>query len=352
MSKLFINIWDYDDKRYPYQFFVGGRGDGKTYSALDGCIQHWLDGGERFIWMRRTDKELRGISDSRLRGEGANCFGSINSDKGWHYGFVPMGDGLSNICERELKDGRYVPIGDSVGTGVALSTVCSIRGMDLTNHETIVYDEFIPEKHVRKFAAEGEAFLQAMETIQRNRELKGGRPMRVFCLANAFNIYNDIFVELGIVNIIERCINRGQYDYYDESRGLAVHLLKSSQEFVDKKKATALYKLAGNTRFTQMALENDFVYNDFSLVGYRNIKGYRPVCSIGNAYIWEKKGDLQYYVTYCAGKCVHYNDKLLHDRKAFLLNFGSDFMSDFIQGRVWFETYALKEQMIDILKIK
>ena len=52
----FINIYDYADREYPFQIFIGGRGVGKTYSALSGVTVP--ERNDKFIFMRRTQAEL------------------------------------------------------------------------------------------------------------------------------------------------------------------------------------------------------------------------------------------------------------------------------------------------------
>lgn len=350
---IYIDVADYDDDNYPYQAFVGGRGDGKTYSALRMGVEHWMDNQDKFVFMRRTDKELKRLMDSRIRGEAMNPFKSLNSDFNWSYGIVPYADNVGLISERESgENGKMVACGDDIGYAVSLSTVAGLRGIDLTDCSMMIYDEFIAERHVRKMAGEGEAILNAIETIGRNRELRGEKPLKCFFLANAFDIYNPFFVELGVVDKVEKMINRGQHDYYDRSRGLAIHLLENSAEFNEMKSQTAIMKLTKGSRYYDMALNNDFVYNDFSLIGWRNVKGHRPVIAIGDVYIWSKKGQSYYYATYTPGRCQTLNGDNLRDCKYFFVKYGNLLREAFIRGHLHFETYDIKQQMLDYLRIK
>ena len=58
--------------------------------------------------------------------------------------------------------------GEEVCAIGALSTFSTLRGMDLERFKVLYYDEFIPELHVRAMKAEGMAFSQTYETINRN----------------------------------------------------------------------------------------------------------------------------------------------------------------------------------------
>lgn len=341
----YINIWDYKDNDFPFQIFTGGRGTGKTYSGLSGALQL----PDKFIYMRRTAQELDLMMDSEKYGEGANPFKPINEDFGRNVGLAKIVKNLAGIYNREMIDGILKPVGAPIGYGVALSTISSIRGISFSDCSDCIYDEFIPERHVKRIKKEGEALLNAYETICRNRELNGMPPLRLWLLANANNIYNDIFVELGIVSRIERMIRKNQTDFYDKSRGLAVHLINNNREFVEKKKKTALYKLTAGTDYYNMAICNKFAYNDFSLIHHENLTGYRPICSIGKGTIYGKKGDTYLYVSYAPAKCPSYDIDTEQGRRSFFNIIGRRISKYFVSSRITFESYELKQIVLDLI---
>ena len=86
-SDDFINIYDYSDREYPFQIFIGGRGVGKTYSALSGATVP--ERQDKFIFMRRTQAELDLLLDTD-RGEGLNPFKPINKDFGRNIGMKSL----------------------------------------------------------------------------------------------------------------------------------------------------------------------------------------------------------------------------------------------------------------------
>lgn len=354
MESKYVNVREYYDVLYPYQFFVGGRGTGKTYSGLKMCIDMGNEGViDKFIYMRRTDKELTAVMDSRLRGELINPFKSLNRDYGWEYGIVTAQKSLGQIVSRTWDEatGKCRIEGGVRGYAIALNTVSSIRGIDMTDADLLIYDEFIPERHVNRMRAEGEAFLNCIETISRNRELQGRPPMCVFCLANAFNIHNALFSELGVVDVVERMVNRRDYDYYDLQRGMAIHLLKNSDDFEREKRESSLYRLARGTRYVDMALGNDFIYNDFSLIGFKSVKGMRPVVRLDETTIWMKKGEEMYYCSMACGNCPRLDVSTEHERRYFLNYYGHGLRDAFIRGNVYFETYATKQYILSLLGI-
>jgi len=340
----YINIWDYYDTRYPFQAFIGGRGTGKTYSALKGALNR----SNKFIYMRRTAQELDLMLDSD-KGEGANPFKPINADLNKEVGLSRIVKNLAGIFNRELVDDRLQAVGAPIGYGVALSTIASIRSLDFSDCDACIYDEFIPEKHIRRIKNEGSALLNAYETMNRNRELKGEPPMVMFLLANSNDIYNDVFIELGIVSDIEKMSRKGKADLYIEERGLAIHLLKSSEQFVEAKSKTALYKLTAGSTYADMALGNKFAYEDFSLIGRQSLAGFRPVCNIGKAFLYMKKGESFLYVSYAQAKTIKYNINNESDRMSFYDDYGRTLKKYYTNGCICFESYELKRIILDLI---
>lgn len=340
----YINVWDYKDAHYPFQIFIGGRGTGKTYSALKGAVLS----DQEFIYMRRTAQELDLMLDS-ARGEGANPFKPLNKDLGRDIGFSSIVKNLAGIYNRELIEDKLQPVGSPIGYGVALSTIASIRSLSFENCELCIYDEFIPEKHVRRIKNEGTALFNAYETMNRNRELKGLPPMLLYLLANSNDIYNDIFIELGIVSDIEKMARKGKADLYQEERGLAVHLLANNEEFTDAKSKTALYKLTAGSDFADMALNNKFAYEDFSLIGRQSLAGYRPLCNIGKAFLYMKKGESFIYVSYAQARCPRLNIDNESDRLCFYSDYGRRLKQFYINGLICFESYELKRIILDLI---
>lgn len=351
----YIHISDYENPRFPFQVFVGGRGGGKTYSALQLGLYRYFETGEKFMWMRRTADELEMLCDSRQYGEGGNPFKEINSQYDYNFGLCMMNKKVAGIYDREYdeKTKKFVyPPDNVIGYGCALSNVASARGMNFTDADRLFYDEFISERHIKRIKNEGEAILNAIETIGRNRELQGKKPLFVYFLANAFNIYNPLFVELGIVDSVERACRQGRQHIYFETRGLAVHILENTENFTNQKKETALYKLTADTAFSDMALNNDFVYNDFSLVKYVKITGYRPVCKCDGFSIFARKGKVEYYVTYTPCRAQYYETDTIHGLRLWRAEIGRRLLPEFTQGNVFFETYALKELFLEYIGIK
>lgn len=354
-ENLFINIYNYKNENYPFQIFIGARGCGKTFSALDGATNpepknHYVDG--KFIFMRRTGKELSFLLDSDKKGEGMNPFKPINKKNKTNIGLRAINENLAGVYNREVsEEGKYL-YNDMIGFATSLSSVASIRGLSVEDATDIIYDEFIPEKHVKaigKDGAEFEALMNAYESFNRNRELEGKPPMNLWLLSNANNIYNEIFVGLGIVDLCEKMIREGKSDKYIKSRGLAIHILPDSTEYTKQKSNTALYRLTRGTNFEEMALHNNFAYNDFSLITYRDLKGYQPVCQIDDIYVYKKKGSKEYYCCRAKAKCPAFNTAHENERRAFMRKYGMFLLNRFTNSELVFETFDIKARVLDLI---
>ena len=277
----------------PFIFCWGGRATGKTYGALKEAVES----GVKFGLMRRTQTQLDLISKPEF-----SPFKPLNNDLGWNIGIVPLSKYNGGIYEMEMLEGKQAPKGSPIGYTFALSTIANIRGFDGSDIDLLIYDEFIPEPHARPIKEEHEAFLNAYETINRNRELQGRKPLQVLCLANANTLANPLFIGLNLVTKAERMNRAGQEYSIDVKRGIVlVNLCKST--ISEQKKDTALYRLAGGTAFAKMALANDFAgEEDRGKIGSKPLKEYRPIVAIGEICIYRhKSADIYYCSSHVSG---------------------------------------------------
>ena len=260
-----------------YIFVFGGRGIGKTYGMQE-RIDH-AHRGEVFL-MRRTKTEWDIITDERM-----NMFSSYNQDHGTLFHFE-TDKGIAQI-----KDGE-----EFIGLSAPLSTFSNLRGFDNFGDINIMYyDEFIPERHKAKIRNEHEVFLNVYESINRNRELKGRKPVKCVCFANANDIKNPLFMGLNLVTMAEKMKRKQKEVLIDGKRGVA--LVDCCYSPISKKKAqTALYRMAGEGDFYNMAIKNNFNSPLFPSVPRKLIE-YRPVVTIGEVCIYQHKSNGMYYVS-------------------------------------------------------
>lgn len=280
LSNGYLDIEKILSYNMPFNWIVGGRATGKTYGAL----KYAYESHTRFILMRRTQAQTDLINKPEF-----NPYKAINQDLGSDIQVKSISKYNSRIFE-PAEDGEQL-----LGYTCALSTISNMRGFDASDCKLLIYDEFIPERHERPIKAEGSCFLNAYESINRNRELCGEAPLQVLGLANAFNIANPIFLELGLVGRCEKMKNNDQELFIDRERGILLVLLQHSK--ISKAKAdTALYRLSSGS-YKDMALSNDFIYNNSDSIRAQALKEYKLLCTVGEISIYRHKSKREYYVS-------------------------------------------------------
>lgn len=273
----YLDIGGILDKKLPWNFVIGGRGIGKTYGALKYVIENKI----KFALIRRTQAQADFVGNVEL-----SPIMSVVKDIGGEYDIRQ----IVKSCKGIYFDGAEVPLGYIF----ALSTISNLRGFDASEVKVLIYDEFIPEKHERVFKGECQALLNAYETINRNRELKGAQPLQVLALANSNRLDNPIFTELGLVKPITTIRAKNKDFYIDKAKGLAVYDVRQSP-ISDLKRNTVLYKL-GNEAYNQMALTNDYNFDDENIC-IRPLGEYRPLSTINGITAYRHKSRAEYYVS-------------------------------------------------------
>lgn len=273
----YCDIQSYIETDVPFIFIFGGRGIGKTYGAL----KYVLESGRKFLFIRRTQSQIDLVGKPEF-----SPFKAV---------MVDMGIEVKVKSITKYNAGFYID-DENIGYAAALSTISNIRGFDASDIDLIIYDEFIPEKHERPIREEGSAFLNMVETVGRNRELKNNKPLQVICLANANDIGNPIFMELNLIKIVERMKQKKKAYYLNKDRGILLVNLDNSP-ISKAKKETALYKLVSGSDFEKMALQNEFIDGSIAINKSRNLKEYNPYVKIADCTIYKHKSDNKYYMS-------------------------------------------------------
>ena len=284
-------LFDLAYKRKIWLFvLLGPRQVGKTY----GINKEVLERGLNFIYLRRTDKEFKTICASPK----LNPFTKYK-DLGFDIDIAKSGPITYSIGEYETTDSGKVKILKERGVGLTLSNIASIRGFDGASFTDIVFDEFIPEKIVIHRKAEGDAMLNAYTTINGNRELEGKPPLRLWLLANAFDIQSPILDAFGLVPILEKLMRTGK-EYTVTDTGICLVYFKS-KKVIDKRRQTALMKhlqqtsSSGAQEFLAMALDNKFAYDRLEMVQPKDIRGWKPHIKMCGLFVYSL-GPMALYV--------------------------------------------------------
>ena len=313
----------------PFIFIVGGRGIGKTYGALKTAVED----KRFFMYMRRTQAQVDIVNKSEF-----NPFNSINRDEGLDIRPRPFTKYNSVFEAHEPDPASGEDMAEPVGYTCALSTISNLRSFDASAVDLLIYDEFIADKHDRPIKYEGSAFLGAIETIGRNRELRGENPLQVLCLANAVDLANPIYLELNLVNVAMKMKEKGQQIRKDGRRGYLMINLDVTP-IGQKKKDTALYRLAADdSEFSRMAISNEYSFEEIGSIKPRRLVEYVPLVRIGEICIYKHKSDRLYYVSQHASGSPDVLTAGEADRARFKKKYYYLWIA-YLDGRIEFESY-------------
>lgn len=321
------NIADHEKKLSAINIIIGGRGIGKTYSALS----YLMETGKPFIYLRNTDVQLK---------ECITSFG--NPFKRWNK------DRNRNIFFKSEKSHALIydddqESGEPIGYGLALSTFENLRGVDLSDVCYVLFDEFIEKRSLsfRQF----ECFISFYETVNRNRELLGEEPLKCFLLSNSQKLANPILAGYGLIPVIENMIRSGQSEYKKQ----ALYINLPSSEVSDLKRNTANYQLINGTKIADEALNNTFAFDSFYGVKRRNITEYIPVCQIDDIYLYKHKSGSRLYA--CSIQAQNIPVFTSRDNlTAFLRSYGRKLFDAASKGYLEYSDFVVKTLILEIIQ--
>lgn len=277
----------------PYWFINGARGIiGKTYGSLKYAKDHDI----KIMYMRRTQAQADISSNPAF-----SPYKSINRDDGCNIQMKAVSKYNSAIVEMDAEGNVLRELGYTC----ALSTISNIRSFDASEISVVIYDEFIPESHERPIKNEAAALFNALETIGRNRELYGKPPLKLIALSNSNDVSCPIYQELGLVGVARRMQSKGVDLWQNPKRGISI-LIPQHSPLHDQKAASSLYRLTAGSEFSSMALDNEWLNNDFGLVASRPLQEYKALVHVGKLYVYKHKSDSgKYYCTQHPATCKH-----------------------------------------------
>lgn len=307
---------------------IGGRGTGKTYGALRTSIED----DRKIILMRRTQSQADLINKPE--------FSPVNP--------VVQDMDLSLTVKQISKYNSALYIGEDeklLGFTAALSTFSNLRGFDSSFVDLLLYDEFIPEIHERPIKGEGLALLNVYESVNRNRELQGRLPLQMLLLSNANRLDSPILDALGLVNVVDRMRSKGQEEYINPQRGIAVFLLKDSPISAAKSR-TALYRMVGDSDFSQMSIKNDFAFDDMADIKSLPLTDWKLYAQVGPVYVYRKE-NLLYISKHCAGTPGRVYEDTTIDKKRFVRE-NPRFLERILHHKIIYEDFTCKTYLTNL----
>lgn len=328
---------DFEEEGIYNYYAVGVRGAGKTYNGVK-----WLIKVKKGLLIRRTDPELEIMTDPQH-----NPFNPLINENEIESGYVKRkGKKLYKMYAGTEGDEEYI------GDGVALNTFATTRSADYSYFENVFWDEFIKQPDQQNFKDEGSAWNNALETITRNRH-----HVTVVAVANSNDIYNPVFKELGVVNQLEKLLDKAKIETQCltlNKRHIKIILYKPTEEFISFRKCLGLWDLTEGTNYAAMAYDNQFIANDFSDCEYHSIIGYKPVLNIDDYAIWRKKGTNELYVTYAQFEGKGNNTYYSHypiDCENLVERYYNMIRNRYLKHLITFESYDIKRRLLELFKL-
>lgn len=334
----YVNMRAVFELPFTFIWIVGGRGTGKTYGALE----YLLESNTRFMLLRRTASQAQIVQNPAM-----TPIKSVVNDHGWKYTVAPVVKGVGGIYEYQNTDGKDELIYPAAGYIASLSTFANVRGFDASDIDAIFYDEFIKEEHEKGMKGEADALLNAYETMNRNRELQGRKPIKMVAASNSTDLANPYFVRLGLVTEFERMRQRGQMVRELPGRDTCIIDLQHSP-ISEQKRNTALYRMARNTEFASMALDNAFGV-DLGQYKSKSLKEYKPMLAVGELVVYRHKSRQEFYVTpHRSGNPPYYGTSKQELTRFRLQN--RWIVAAYINQQISFESYFCEALLCQYLK--
>lgn len=323
-----------------WNYILGMRGGGKTYGALQWCIEQYLKEREQgrkwqFMYVRRLKAELDKLTIMR----GGRLFNAVSAEFPTH-----KLKAESNIlyCDDEV-----------CGYAQPLSTASILKSDAFPDVWCIVFDEFIIDNRGTYHYLKDEVtkFLDLYETVAR------GRDVRVFFLSNAVTISNPYFDYFHL----DKPVN-GDVQRFGKSKEVLV------QNFVSPtlstmKKQSRFGKIISGTEYLDYAYDNEWLLDNEDFVAKKTQKCYYYVTLrymdkwMG---IWCDPDDWLFYVSddvdlqfphkYSVTTQDHKPNMMLM-ASARKLGFMKKLMDAYQMGAVRYESVKLKNAFRDIMRM-
>ena len=259
--------WDMEhtaDYQCLFNFIMGIRGCGKTYTSLKTCIKWYLKSltnkisePQRFLYLRRRKTELDDLTSGRK--ETNKLFAKVQSEF----------SGVEIYCE-----GNVLYCNDEVmGWAQSLSTATARKSIPYPGVRNIIFDEFVIDDtgNYKYLKDETIKFFEFYETVSRDSD------PRVWFLANALSQVNPYFVEFNIY-APSQGIKR-----FGKNKDILVEMV-APEDMIERKKNTRFGQLIEGSSYEGYAVENKWLMDSNALLG-------------------KKPRSAKYYCT------LHYNDK-------------------------------------------
>lgn len=212
-----------------YIYLTGGRGYGKTYDTRTFIFNRFVKYGEKFAWLRTTDRALEKINNTQ------QFFGRMKN-------LIELG-----INEYSVKGGIIYINGAEAGYLLSVSTYYNIKGADY-NVTNVVYDEFMRADGERPLKNKLSMFTDMIESICRTDSGK------IILISNSTDQFDQMLMPFNA-----KLKEYGIYLYREKNA--LIHYIKPSRAYKERMLSDAASLTLMSEKDKSIKLENKFVNN-------------------------------------------------------------------------------------------
>lgn len=349
---------DYD--AYPeanIYIIMSQRGVGKTYSMLR---ESYEDRHKRIIYMKRTIDDVTTICAGDELAD-INPYKPINRDLGTNIKPHMLKKGIGyfkNIYPTKEGQDEH---SEFVAYLAAMNALKTIRGVDFSDADFMVLDEFVPtigDLSVRRAAgrSEGEQLLDCYMTFNRDREDRGLDPLKLVLMSNTDDIMCPIVSVLEVGDMIANLAASGRHKYYDEQRRILIHHITDKEYPTTEAAKGGMYTSMAGTAWAAKAYGGDFVNNDFSCIDRKNLAHSRCIMHViyknKDIYVYENQDNGSFIFSYTPHQCkLVYNFNREADRLRYLHYENVIIRHAIMNDEARFEQYTMYDLFLNFTKI-
>ena len=209
-------------------FFLGGRGIGKTFNILRYLIDDFINNNHQFMLVRRTNAQLNATT----------IFSEI----------VNFYDGEFTVKTEDKKLTEVYYNNKLMCYLSAVSTAYNLKSQSFPNVFTIFYDEFLPTLNERMIKNEVFLFLELCESVFRLKD-----NTQLFLSANTVSLDNQYFNYFHIIldDITDNTVIRLD--------NISIFKFSTNAKYLELKNKSKFGKLVQDTEFYNYAYKNDWL---------------------------------------------------------------------------------------------
>lgn len=230
----------------PITIVCGERSFGKTYYYKRRCIQHFIDTGHTFYYMRRYDEQVKAILRKK-----DSFFSDLAHEFPAHD--LRLNGRVMQCKPKNLPD--KAQNWQTMGYLIALSSYENEKSNQDSKADCLIFEEFIKErKRVPYLENEVSAFYNLWETFDRREDR-----IRIIMLGNAADLTNPYFMEWGIT-ITE---NQPRFTRW-RNKSVLLEYCQPSEEFKRRSLQSNIYRVTEGSKYDEYARTNKFAdLNDY-----------------------------------------------------------------------------------------